>query len=584
LPLETVIHEIRQARTTLKEVQRKHIELREQHLEDLADAIILYRRPHLLEPGKEKEYDKKKQKEIKRIQRKESLTRLHRKIGYTLKHDAARGGLSIVDVPQSSHPEPFPIGPDPKTWTGAWQTINDPTTITKHVCAANARQYHQAHHTPCGTEPLASHLGYKADTVGSEDIIKGVGLPPDIMTALLPETVAIFKTLTSLTHQSHPAVPTHITPEQFISCYKVMDERTSSSPSGWHIGHYKAAILSEALTEVHSTMMSIPLTAGFSPTRWRQIIDVMLEKKPGDHRIHCLRIVALQESDFNQSNRLAIGRPLQALLEKANLAPDMQHGSRASKLCNSAVLNKQLTFEIHRYLKKSIVYIENDAVGCYDHIMNPLILIFLRILGLSPTVVSLLATTWENTFHRIQTLYGISEETYSNVSDCLLYGPGQGSTIGPFLWLLCFILIFMSLGNQVSRITIRPVHNPTTICFVGEAFVDNTGLGTNEGDSHSQLVTNLQNLAQRWEKLLYSTGGALNLSKCFWFLLSWRWLNGRPVIHTSTTAPGTLQMTSEGHQELHIIPRIEATDSFRMLGVHISPSGVIKGRSKFCGR
>jgi hypothetical protein len=149
---------------------------------------------------------------------------------------------------------------------------------------------------------------------------------------------------------------------------------------------------------------------------------------------------------------------------------------------------------------------------------------------------------------------------------------------------LCFILIFMSLGNQVPRITIRSVHNPTAISFVGEAFVDDTGLGTNEGDSHSQLVTNLQNLAQRWEKLLYSTGGALNLSKCFWFLLSWRWLNGRPVIHTSTTAPGTLQMTSEGHQELHIIPRIEATDSFRMLGVHISPSGVIKGRSKFCGR
>jgi len=43
LPLETVIHKIRQARITLKEVQRKHIELREQHLEDLADAIILYR-------------------------------------------------------------------------------------------------------------------------------------------------------------------------------------------------------------------------------------------------------------------------------------------------------------------------------------------------------------------------------------------------------------------------------------------------------------------------------------------------------------------------------------------------------------
>jgi hypothetical protein len=65
-------------------------------------------------------------------------------------------------------------------------------------------------------------------------------------------------------------------------------------------------------------MMNIPLTAGFSPNRWRQIIDVMLEKKPGDHRIHRLRIVALQESDFNQSNRLAIGRPSKLYWNKLN--------------------------------------------------------------------------------------------------------------------------------------------------------------------------------------------------------------------------------------------------------------------------
>jgi len=55
LILEQVIHEIRQARKQLKEAQKKHVELREQHLEDLAEAFILHRCPHLLEPGKEKE-------------------------------------------------------------------------------------------------------------------------------------------------------------------------------------------------------------------------------------------------------------------------------------------------------------------------------------------------------------------------------------------------------------------------------------------------------------------------------------------------------------------------------------------------
>jgi hypothetical protein len=304
-------------------------------------------------------------------------------------------------------------------------------------------------------------------------------------------------------------------------------------------------------------MMSIPLVASFFPERWRQVVDVMLTKKAGDYRIHWLRIVALQELDFNQCNRLIISRP---------------------------VLNKQLTFEIHRYAKKPITYIENDAVGCYVRIINPLILLFLRILGLTPTLVQSIATTWEQTYHRIKTLYGTSEETYTNHPQHRLYGPGQGSTIGPFLWLLCFILIFMSLPEQTPNITLMSVAKTNRISFVGEAFVDDTGLGTNNFTSennHKDLILDLQRLAQTWEKLLFSTGGALNLSKCFWFLLSWRWTNGHATLHTELSAPGQVQMTSEGDLEtLLTIPRIEPTSSFRTLGVHISPSGSNLGALK----
>jgi hypothetical protein len=111
----------------------------------------------------------------------------------------------------------------------------------------------------------------------------------------------------------------------------------------------------------------------------------MLEKSQGNCCLHRLRIVAFQETDFNQSNRIAFVRPLMHLLEDNSLLPGMQYGSRPSKMCLSAVLNKQLTFEIHRYKKSLFAYIENDAVGCFDRIVNPRVLLFLRILGVSPT-------------------------------------------------------------------------------------------------------------------------------------------------------------------------------------------------------
>jgi hypothetical protein len=147
-------------------------------------------------------------------------------------------------------------------------------------------------------------------------------------------------------------------------------------------------------------MMTIPHLTGYSPRRWQQVVDVMLQKTPGNSKIHRLRIVALQESDFNQSNRLAIGQPVLHHLEDTTSVPTMQYGSRPAKLCISAVLNKQLTFEITRYKKSSIAYIENDAVGCYNRIVNSVVLLFLRKLGVPENTLISLTSTWEKASHK----------------------------------------------------------------------------------------------------------------------------------------------------------------------------------------
>jgi hypothetical protein len=131
-----------------------------------------------------------------------------------------------------------------------------------------------------------------------------------------------------------------------------------------------------------------------------------------------------------------------------------------------------------------------------DRIINPLVLIFLRILGLSTTLVSSLAHTWEATYHRIKTKYGISEHQYTNNPHFLLYGPGQGSTIGPFLWLLCFLLIFNSISATAPRITIQSLDKAHVVRYIGEAFVDDSGLGTNLTFSEQKELVNPSNTTE----------------------------------------------------------------------------------------
>jgi hypothetical protein len=94
--------------------------------------------------------------------------------------------------------------------------------------------------------------------------------------------------------RKHPAIDKIlkplVTPEDFESAFKCVPEKTVSSFSGRGVHHYKACAedsydrLSDIQVELHAAMMTVPLYAGFCPERWKQAVDVVLEKVPGISR------------------------------------------------------------------------------------------------------------------------------------------------------------------------------------------------------------------------------------------------------------------------------------------------------------
>ena len=99
----------------------------------------------------------------------------------------------------------------------------------------------------------------------------------------------------------------------------------------------------------------------------------------------------------------------------------------------------------------------------------------------------------------------------------------------------------------------KAVDNALQVAHSGDAFVDDAQLGcTSELPSghHDptqlqttrEIVRSLQSLAQSWERLLFTTGGAINLQKSFWTLITWKWGKGVARLQNSAQAPKELKL------------------------------------------
>jgi hypothetical protein len=121
-------------------------------------------------------------------------------------------------------------------------------------------------------------------------------------------------------------------------------------------------------------------------------------------------------------------------------------------------------------------------------------------------------------------------------------------------------------------------HSPRpnkTIQRTGEAFIDDTTLWLAKlGLYLPIIITLMQSMAQRWEKLLYATGGALNRAKCYWYGISWRFTDtGNPTIVTDPDTDMTIHLTSGSNPTPLPIQRIPPNQGQRTLGIWLAPDG-----------
>jgi hypothetical protein len=213
---------------------------------------------------------------------------------------------------------------------------------------------------------------------------------------LLPEMVQLISEMAMPEEiQKLGQIQKEITTDDFYSGFKSWKESTSMSPSGRHLGHYKAIIddpeikkmkknpeyvshCKLAFLELFTKLVNIPVHNGFVPDRWCKSITVMIEKDPGSPRIEQLHIIHLFEADYNFSLKLLWGQQMVHWGEDAEVLGNQQDGSRPGQQALNSVHKKNLSFDLSRILQTALALFDNDASGCYDWIVVALATIAAR--------------------------------------------------------------------------------------------------------------------------------------------------------------------------------------------------------------
>ena len=142
-----------------------------------------------------------------------------------------------------------------------------------------------------------------------------------------------------------------------------MNKFTSSSMSGVHYGHYKAAIQDELISEVLALQLTVVARSGIPPENWSVGLQVMLEKIAGVCLVNKLRAIQLYEADFNCYNQFIFGRNAMQALTASGYVPEELFSQKGST-AKDAKFNKTLMADLLRQARHPIIVTLADAAYC----------------------------------------------------------------------------------------------------------------------------------------------------------------------------------------------------------------------------
>ena len=469
-----------------------------------------------------------------------------------------------------------------------WEKITVPREIERLLLHRNQHHFGQAEGTPFTKHPLQADVGYKGDGIAADMILRG-----NIEYASIPTATSLL--IRHLHKRTSATLDGQITKTDILKKLKSWKEGTTTSPSGIHLGHYhcmwrppsadptdpenqilksKQNQLLQAVTD----LLNYALKHRYSYERWRTVINVMLKKDANNPRIHRLRVIHIYEADYNLM--LAVKwRQAMHFAEDRKLLNDGLYGSRPGRTAHDPVLLEILQHEIYRMSMKTGINFDLDATSCYDRILINVASLCNQRIGMHQSVVFVNAQTLEQAKYYLKTNLGISEQFYTHSPRHPIHGTGQGSGNSPFVWCFVCSALFDAFEARAHGAHFTTYNGATKVRIYMIGFVDDCSQRVNMFDTEPQpsfslLLQRMERDAQLWNDLLWSSGGALEHSKCSFHLISSKWTSdGQPFLNGDTCDH---EIPLHHSHRITTVRQMSNYKTHKTLGCYVNPAHIQK--------
>jgi hypothetical protein len=275
--------------------------------------------------------------------------------------------------------------------------------IETSIMRANERKYHQTEgHGQIQKGAILKDLGVMGTGPKVAEVLRGTYKAPYGTTHITKQF------LSSLERPAGYKIIPFITYKEFCKGWQMTKERTSSS--GPHFGHYKAATTHPKLSTMLYKRAMVPMITGYSPSRHREGVDVMLLKKENDTNVDRLRTIVLFDSEANMNYKHLGRRAMKSAIELEQIATEQY--SRSNRNSIDHALNRQLVMDHQLYERKPYALVSCDLKSCYDQINHTSASISLQRIGIHKSEIISMFDSIQRMAHKVRTAFGDSLYTY----------------------------------------------------------------------------------------------------------------------------------------------------------------------------